>query len=710
MRMGLFVVVVSAAAAVVLLWLRQDRGVPAAPPESSAVDTTPSTDLLPAGPHLAGRGAPAPPDPYTSFAMDIQVESPDGRPLPGARVEVTPAPRDMLPTWFASEPSRGGTTGADGIVHDLSMPWPTSLVRVHARGFPPYVGQHRAHARDATRTPALIRLERVRTALTVHVRRPDGSPAESARIEAYDLGQGWPPRPSLIAETTREGACTLALGTRSSLRLDVLAAGYQRWTMDLSASQLAASSSLYVNLAPGKHFVARLVAQPPERIPSDLRLEVLDGVHPSRAGLSWIAEGPDDMGRFEGWTHERPTLPLRVWSPTRGLHASYTLPLDGPDEEPEIDLTAALAAWKPADVLIHDPDGRPVTGGRALATVTLTVARESVQVAGDVDADGHARLWMPSGTLKPTNVSLIADGAFHVLRPDEHEEAAWHMAPSGSLEGLVTEADGRVPEQAFVALQRVDAGTDRSVQPLDNTDGCAPCDAQGRFVIHGLVPGAYELRAANTPGSGSFSGGSPTLIDVVAGGTTSAPTLALPPRTVVRGVVVCEAGSVAGLRVNVHSCDDERPRLYADTRTEDDGSFHVELARLALVQVTVWDSRTSQQHVIDLATAPSPVRVELLPARLVNVRFEGRIPPDGTPAQFCMCPVGGPRCYASRTSVIDHGVRVVLPSTLSLTDAYEVWIECGDYLGDITPLPTDLSEPGPFDVRMRVRLPEDDED
>ena len=206
MRMGLFVVVVSAAAAVVLLGLRQDRGVPAAPPESRSAKSTPSTDPLHAGPHLAGTGAPASPDPYESFGMDIQVESPDGRPLPGARVEVTPAPRDMLLTWFASEPTRGGTTGPDGVVHDLSMPWPTSLVRVQARGFPPYVGQHRAHARDAARTPALIRLERVRTALTVHVSRPDGSPAENARIEVYDLGQGWPPRPSLIAATTKEGA------------------------------------------------------------------------------------------------------------------------------------------------------------------------------------------------------------------------------------------------------------------------------------------------------------------------------------------------------------------------------------------------------------------------------------------------------------------------------------------------------------------------
>ena len=710
MRMGLFVVVVSAAAAVVLLGLRQDRGVPAAPPESRSAESTPSTDPLHAGPHLAGTGAPASPDPYESFGMDIQVESPDGRPLPGARVEVTPAPRDMLLTWFATEPTRGGTTGPDGVVRDLSMPWPTSLVRVHARGFPPYVGQHRAHARDAARTPALIRLERVRTALTVHVRRPDGSPAENARIEVYDLGQGWPPRPSLITATTKEGACTLALGARSSLRLDVLAAGYQRWTMDLSASQLAGSSALHIDLAPGRRFAARLVAQPPEHLPPDLRLEVLDGVHPSRAGLSWIADGPDDMGRFEGWTHERPDIQLRVWSPTRGLHASYTLPLAGRDEEPEIDLTAALAAWTPAEVFIRDPKGRPATGGRALSTVALPVGRESVQVTGDVDDHGRARLWMPSGTATPTNVSLIADGAFQVLRPDEHDATVWHMAPSGSLEGRVTEADGRVPEQAFVALHRVDASTERSVQPLDSTDGCAQCDAQGRFLIHGLLPGSYELRAANTSGSGSFTGGSPTVNDVVAGGTTSAPTLALPPRTVVRGVVECEAGSVAGLRVSLYSCDDERPRLYADTRTEEDGSFQVELARLALVQVTVWDSRTSQQHVIDLATAPSPVRVELLPARLVSLRFEGSLPPDGTPAQFCMCPVGGSRCYASRTSVIDHGVRVVLPSTLSLTDAYEAWIECGDYLGDITPLPTDLSGPGPFEVRMRVRLPEDDED
>lgn len=234
---------------------------------------------------------------------------------------------------------------------------------------------------------------------------------------------------------------------------------------------------LEVALAPPATLAGKVLG--PDGRPAAARISVVPLL--ADAGRAPVEEtasagaGPDGSFRVEGLGPG--TFALRAEAP--GLHAVLLARVAMPRARP-LELRLERLAAVRGEVLASD--GRPAAG----AVVRALSSHHAVEaVAG---ADGRFALEVPAGAHHV--VTALGDEAAALPGPTTLapggalDGVALRLGPAAALEGAVVRRDGAPVPGAAVAVRRHGAGV---------VSERAAADADGRFRIEGLAPGAWDV-------------------------------------------------------------------------------------------------------------------------------------------------------------------------------------------------------------------------
>ena len=647
------------------------------------------------------------------WVASLLVEGPDGTPVVGAQVTA----RSTVEA-FALAPHQGrdvarARTGVDGRVHLGALPTPTLTVLVTAPGFAP-----RSLSLELPQPGSEAPVHRVRlwppgTVLHVVVHAQDGTPLSGAEVLAHgSLGDIHRPPPLF---TDAAGRAELALGMWRDLEVVVRAPGYLQFRTSTIAWTLGDVESLDVTLQRAREVSGQLVANPPHHVPADVTLSIWTrDVTPAESTGAWIEKGLGDQGRFRIWAspdESQAGLKLAAASASHGPLGVFEIDLTKPTTQLRFDLTPALSRLRTQAVYVEHADGRPAIG-LVIEVPVYLASGGRLQLRAVLDDIGHAELpWPPDADEPDTLAVYDALGIRQQLGSQDKADGVWSLRPYGAAHGFVAASDGSRPESAVVGFYPAGGQPFWQFRPAELRGWWRPCDARGEFTCAGLAPGPYYVMAGASTAERAPSLEGLPQIDVKAGEVTEVGTVTLAPRRIVSGHVRDARGKpVAGLEVYALVATSRGQTWAGRDETDQDGAFQLPIAQEGQLRVGGNDPRWKQPYVRSSVSPEVPIEITLTDTPLVVVRFERRTPPDGAAATLCLSPVGEPQTHAVRGTIFGHELRVQLPANLEPETAYEGWIECGDYLGDITPLPTDLSGPGPHVIKMWTRLPEDDDE
>jgi hypothetical protein len=181
-------------------------------------------------------------------------------------------------------------------------------------------------------------------------------------------------------------------------------------------------------------------------------------------------------------------------------------------------------------------------------------------------------------------------------------EQTWQVHVGAAVRGVVVDSSGRALAGMDIRGFSLGGNPVRMLPPAT-----APSDAEGRFVIHGVAPERYELRASGPAGSSEA-----LTVEVAGTDDVTGVRLVLAEGGSLRGRVIDEQGvAQAQLEVQIDRHDDQRSTSFA--HTDDAGEF--ELLGLA-----------PAPYRLSLANDPAEavVTVELGEQAEVELRVAGR--------------------------------------------------------------------------------------
>lgn len=721
---GMIVVLLVLLAAGLAAWLLVDSGASGVRQGHLGEDATPLEDERTDGslrtPDLAAQGtAVASPHAGTAtpgpWGLPVIVEGAGGSPLAGARVEVRRTQSLLFEPNQEGCVLATGRTDAQGRAFLADLSTPGVELNVTADGHAPRTLLVSLPSPGVQPAPTRVRLWPPGTTLHITVRSVEGEPLERARVFIYDSRRGMGRHQQLLL-TDASGEASAPLGPWRRFHVVVQRPGFGSILSGGDVGTLEASARLDIQLAPAQEVSGRFVAQPPYRVPPDLSFRA--GRAPPEAAATsstWTEVSPEDHGRFRVWwvrAPEQTTGRIALFSRSYEALGGFAIDLTQPTTDLELDLTPQLRDAGSVAVEVQYPDGRPAAG--------LAVQVDRVRTRGPIgltpgvlDAQGRAELPWPKDLDPPTSVAVFDNqGIRHHLRAEDRVEGVFRMRRYGTAHGQVTAADGaRVPEAVVAFYPQSDVTDGWRYMNASQVGMWQACDAQGEFRCAGLAPGHYHVvGGANASEVTTTLAGTP-VIEVKAGETAEVGVVRLQPRQLLRGRLRDADGQpVPGVFVvgTVQAAGGE-PWIGRD-ESDEEGAFELPLAHLGHISVYVSDPRWPQPYEADLVEPLQPLELVLAATPVLVVRFQRRTPPDGASAKLCLSPVGAPKTHTLGGTIFGHELRVRLPANLEPDTAYEGWIECGDYLGDVTPLPTDLSGPGPHVMSMWTRLPEDDDE
>jgi len=332
-----------------------------------------------------------------------------------------------------------------------------------------------------------------------------------------------------------------------------------------------------------------------------------------------------------------------------------------------------------AGVAVNE-DGRPAAGARIVAASRDHAARAVA------DAGGRFTLALPAGSYRV--VAALDDragaaGPLAVAAGDGANAVRLALGPGASIDGAALEAgSGRPLEGAWVAL---------ALHATGEVVARAAADAAGAFRIHGLAPGAYDLRA-------DAEGRSPAhaLCVTLAPGGRFPLRLALEATGAVSGLVTDGAGrAVAGARIRVITAGDHLSGPIAlEARTDFEGRFEVAGLEVGRAEVVARQDGTLAGIARTVEVRPG----DAVDASLVlpepglvagRVASEGRRPPPGTAV----------------VAVPARPAAAGLESARALADAsghYQLALPAGDYRVYAAPAEESRGDPRASPASARV--------
>lgn len=489
----------------------------------------------------------------------------------GVEVEVLPPGR---PGVAPVEPRRALTDPA-GEVRFGDLPQARYQIRAAIPDGPQL--EHSAHAVPAAK-PVVVRVPDA-VALRGQVRAGAGGPGvggalvrlkvrsrQSAGLLCVDFQSGG------------DGRFDVAVPQGDPVGIEVEAPGFAPWPTPrehgkvlraLRALRGAGPVELDVPLAPGAGVSGRVTHAGSERAVAGLTLLFRPRRGPLREALT------DAGGRYvlEHLNPERYTVSVRddPWYPAKDQPLVLEVPA-GPPQAQTLDVRVERAR-RLAGVVLGSA-GEPAHGARVWIVGGGRVVR-SVRDAGRdleafTDAAGRWRIAdLPPGSAVYVRAALGAAQARPVLVSGERaavDDLVLRLEPTASVSGLATDLVTREP----VPGARVEA---RPAQGDGRTGHWATCDAEGRYVIEGLLPGDWELRAMK-PG---FLEPVVETLTIRPGADDLRAGLRVDPGEVFAGRVVGADGRpLAGARVTLTGTDEQGKGLRAQrATTKADGLFRI---------------------------------------------------------------------------------------------------------------------------------------
>jgi protocatechuate 3,4-dioxygenase beta subunit len=466
--------------------------------------------------------------------FQVTVLDKEGRPVPGARVGVTPAQpstelwEDRRPLW---EPVIA--LGAPGVDGRVTLPWGSEgqrRVRAVAPGFLEIAAE------------GSPRLEKG-CARTVEISDHRGRPAPGVLVESV----GW-----ALAVSGEDGRAT-------------------------AAGPCGKEARWYVRAADGRSAEVLLPAPPKESKPPAVRV-ALPPPSPPLLGRVVAADTREPIPGAVVWNGAlKPAYNLIFTrADARGV---YTFNL--PSERASLGLNAAAPGYLPGGEAVHPGEG-PSFALRPAATIGGTVVdAQGRPVPGALlrpsPVRAHPAFFRGMTTLSDANgrfrLSLPPETAFEIDATHERFAPAWVQIPPVAPRAARTDVRivfqegvtgfGRVVDSrerpvagARVALRPVESDREGVSEFFfdDPQEFRATTDAQGLFSIDRLPPGTFNLAVAaqgfapmTVPGIDIAGAGRPA-------GRVDLGTVVLPPGVEVRGIVVDPEGKpVEGAMVELQS-------------------------------------------------------------------------------------------------------------------------------------------------------------
>jgi protocatechuate 3,4-dioxygenase beta subunit len=580
-----------------------------------------------------GTAAPTPPDPpIPPVLITGQILDPQGRVLPGARVELAPIARAGR---LEAEPVGTAVSDASG-VFSLKVPaagmW---TVRVKAPGY----------AGAVELTPLLEALELAPIEL-----RPGAPPADPRRKGEVRAGRltgrvldrltgkpvagafVWPREdPGAAVRTDPAGAYTLVDSPRGGV---LMAAALQHLPAEATVRQGAADSE---TPEPGPEFVLSPAAAVAGSV-VDAKGRPVAGVELAAqtlgAGLpaARLRARSDPQGRF--------TLggldPARAWE-LRAVRSGFlpaTLPLADLKPLPSrSDLRIVLRPGRPALGTVVDEAGRPV----AAAEVRVLPAEESGEpdFAGVVRVDSDAKGRFALDTLPASRVDLevrargfvptLARGLAIAPGEGAFDLGSVILASGARVEGFVEDPQGHPVEGAAVTVQSADQiATRLALAGSPPEERGTVTGADGRFEVAGLRPGEAVGLLVRRPGytSRTLSRLQPPLEEPVR--------VVLDPASHISGRVLDEKNDpIAGAQVVLR----RESGIAGTAGTDGDGRFLLEgvpSGRFAL-DASAQGHLASRVNAIEVSAGTDLDDLDIVLPR--GAALEGTVyAPDGSPA------------------------------------------------------------------------------
>ncbi len=427
-----------------------------------------------------------------------RVLGPDGRPVPGASVTLTPRVRPGDSPDLAPVPLFA-TTGADGTFRFDAAGTGANELLVEAAGFA-------AQRVDAPKGGALRAPFRLSPAATLSgsVKKRDGKPAPGAlvRFEEGRLATRW-------VEAGADGAFRIADAPARAGRV-VVDAGEEGWAEAAGVTPGTAGKPVVLTLAPPASLEGKTVNVGTLRPVPRVKLVVT-----TAGGTRVERSGPDGKYRVRGL---RPgDLGLRAEEPRHVPWSRDDLKL-ARGEARALDVPLTLGATLSGRVV--DERGNPVADAKGVVSRPAAGAAAFFARLRPGTAAFRSR---PDGTFVATRLAPGENQSLSVTHP-EHEKTllgGLALTPGGTKAGLVVtlprglvlagtvrDAEGNPIPGAEVSLSQSvtvvgGRGGGRGVgrAMLTMVGGAADMprghsDAGGRFEVRGVAPGDYTVRVA----------------------------------------------------------------------------------------------------------------------------------------------------------------------------------------------------------------------
>lgn len=512
-----------------------------------------------------------------------------------------------------------------------------------------------AHGPRASATPPVERVATPADGL-VDVRvTAGGEPLAGADVVLYLAVPGLPGaepgwRRGTAARTDVDGVARLAAWPGPYLVV-ARAAGLAPGHAEVIRAEGEEVTPVEVALAPPATLSGKVTAPDGRAVPARIAaLPVVDDARDASAPGEEIATAgaaADGAFRVEGLAPG--TYALKVEAP--GLHPVLLPRVAVPRADP---LEIRLERLATITGVVLSADGRPAPG----ALVRAGSSDHSADaVAG---TDGRFELAVPAGSYQV--LAARGDGAAALASPlslapgGAATGIALRLAPAAALEGAVVRRGGEAVAGALIAVRRHGAAA---------VLARATADADGRFRIAGLAPGAWDVLAA-----------APGLSPGRADGLTLAPgqrfplSLSLPGLGAIDGVMTDPLGQpIANAHVRVVSRGDGQPgALPLEARTDFDGRYRlaaVEVGRAELVAHERGAALGTSRSIRVQEGQPTRTDLVLPPSGVLAGRASvgGRAPPLGT-AVVATPLRGGVGALQVARAVADAGgnFRLVVPA------------------------------------------------
>lgn len=425
-----------------------------------------------------------------------RVLAPDGTPLPGARVTLTPRARptegsDLVPVPLVA------TTGPEGTFRFDSAGTGRNELLVEAAGR----AAQRIDAPKGGALAAAIRLSPA-AALSGTVKRRDGKPAPGALVRWEDgrLSTRW-------VEAGDDGAFRIPDAPARAGRV-VADAGEEGWAEAAGVTPGAAARPVVLTLAPPASLEGRTVNAETLRPVPRVKLVVATG------GVTRVERsGPD--GRYRVRALRPGDVVLRADEPRHVPWTRDDLKL-ARGEARTLDVPLTLGATLSGRVV--DERGNPVADAKGF--VSRPAAGVAALLARLRPGGREAFRSRPDGTFTVARLAPGENQSLSVTHP-EHERTlvgGLALTPGGTKAGLVvtlqrglvlsgTVRDGEgtpIPGAEVSLTQSVNVlggrgGGGRAMLSVVGGSADAPrgrSDAEGRFEVRGVAAGDYTLRVA----------------------------------------------------------------------------------------------------------------------------------------------------------------------------------------------------------------------